>query len=387
MDKCLFNGKLIYSFEAAKDFETEKLIRENSAALTCCDPDCGGQVIYRHGVKRAPHFAHKNAGGVCAYDSYTRNTSELFRKIRALLYENFKEYYVRIDEKLIREPAHYTALTIYNGNKKYAIDIIDKTETSTVLDMRYDKYKKLGFVPVLIIADEVFTGEMRERTDFYYPVKFQLNMSKNHAAVVVDRNSTEFALYKLFSGNTTMYKYVYGSLITPDRLKLTADGLDADGVYEKWLEKRKQFELTAGRVKPVKKKEEPAKPIAAPVIEERRAMRVDYRNQDEFHRTTGRYVEKNEKGEYAELELSQVTAKKPKANYMAHFDAEHMQRLINDAFTGNPENIRHLIRKMYYADEDEMEAFMSVLEDILNSGEPDNRKAGVMKHVLAQISE
>lgn len=385
MDKCLFNGKLIYSFEVARNFETEKLIRESSAALTCCDPDCGGQVIYRHGIKRAPHFAHKSAGGLCAYDSYTRNTSELFRKIRALFYERFRNYDVRIDEKLIREPSHYTALTIYNGNKKYAVDIIDKTVTSTVLDMRYEKYRKLGFVPVLVIVDDVFTGEMRERTDFYYPVKFQLNMSKNHTAVVVDRDTMEVALYKLFYGNITMYKYVYGSIISLDRLELTADGFDAEDVYDDWLERRKAFELTAGKVKPVKKKDEPVKPVIISV-KEKKATRIDYRNQDEFHRSTGRYVEKNDKGEYIELELSQITAKKPSVNRLGHFDEERMHRLINDAFTGNPENIRHLIRKMYYADDEEMEVFMSLFEDILNSDEPDAGKSEVLKHVLEQIS-
>ena len=50
MEKCIYNGRVLYAYQVLQNFDFEKEIR-SCHALTCCD--CGAPVFFKHGKKRA----------------------------------------------------------------------------------------------------------------------------------------------------------------------------------------------------------------------------------------------------------------------------------------------------------------------------------------------
>lgn len=114
MDKCIYNGKVINSFDIAADIDLEMMFRQCSE-LQCCDPECNAPVRYRHGKIRIPHFAHITANTECDYERYSSKKSDVFQKVQKEIYEILKRKYpqsVEINIKLIKSPPHYTPISI-----------------------------------------------------------------------------------------------------------------------------------------------------------------------------------------------------------------------------------------------------------------------------------
>ena len=59
MDKCIYNKKIINSFDVAADIDLEMEIRQCNS-LKCSDPECNAPVRYKHGIIRINHL--KNGG-------------------------------------------------------------------------------------------------------------------------------------------------------------------------------------------------------------------------------------------------------------------------------------------------------------------------------------
>lgn len=81
MEKCLYDGKVLYAYQVLRDFEFEQKIRK-CQTLTCCD--CGASVFFRHGKQRAECFAHRHKEK-CRYGDYCKKQSDIFKFIQRQL--------------------------------------------------------------------------------------------------------------------------------------------------------------------------------------------------------------------------------------------------------------------------------------------------------------
>lgn len=383
MNKCLYHGKVIYSFDVAKDFQMEKIIRESSNELFCCDPDCAGAVRYKHGTVRAPYFAHIAADRQCDYDKYINGSSEIFRKICSALYDHFKkfsEYEVEMDVKLLRDPSHYTPVTVCGKDFKFAIDITDKRTASNTLSERKARYAEVGYESIQIIVDEIRLGNIDGRFDLRYQTRYELNTSLNNLAVIAAEDGLTYAVYKmdtedysdLYSVNDLSRYNIFNLLFDLSALRVNANGLQIEGLdekYNEWLRKRREIKRSFTE----KDKE---KSIVAPKEKTVRS---------ESFITTGKFIGDRINGKTEELDLHDITINKNSQNYHGVYDIDTMQEKVKKAFSGRASDVRLLMDKMYHANDDEKEMFIGIFEEYLNYPESEENSARIK--ILTYIIE
>lgn len=412
MDKCLYNGKIIYSFEVAKDFQTEKKIRESKNELFCCDPDCSSPVRYKHGPKRAPYFAHICTEQKCDYDRYINSNSEIFKKIRSEIYNHFSsfnEYVVDMDVKLLKNPSHYTPVTVCSSNFKFAIDITDKRVTSNTLSDRKARYAALGYMAIQIIVDEVKIGYVDERNDLRFPVKYELNTSINNVSIIAaGKDIINYALYKMDTydysnpfGSSELNRYnVYTAFFELSALRLNSSGVYVNGFDEKynvWFKQRQESlcvfpEVSKPGIAP--KFIETPTPITTPkttvaskpIVQQNDAIPIVKKNLFENYLKTGKLIGNKINGKYEEVDLFEITPNKNAVNHFSPYDESKMSSVVESAFSGRASDIIVLMNKMYHADDKEKAIFISIFEEYLNlpESEENNAKIKILEHVIEQ---
>ena len=136
MEKCLYDGKVLYAYQVLRDFEFEQKIRK-CQTLTCCD--CGASVFFRHGKQRAECFAHRHKEE-CRYGDYCKKQSDIFkfiqRQLAPIMEKIATKHGFQLEEDVVIIQDHYTAFVIKTSSKKYAVDIIDYAATSSTLEKR-----------------------------------------------------------------------------------------------------------------------------------------------------------------------------------------------------------------------------------------------------------
>lgn len=406
MNKCLYKGKIIYAFEVAKDFQTEKTIRESNNELFCCDPDCASPVRYKHGPKRAPYFAHICTEQRCDYDSYTNGNSEIFKKIRSELYNHFSkfdEYTVDMDVKLLRNPSHYTPVTVQGKDFKVAIDITDKKVHAKTLSERKSRYAALGYTAIQIIVDEVKIDYVDERYDLHFPVKYELNTSANNVAVIAASGDViRYAMYKMDTydysnpfGSSELNRYnVYTSLFNLSALRVNETGLYVEGFderYNVWFKKRQDLRYDVPKISnPVVT----SKPVTTfdtiesvkPIVQQNDVVSIVKKNFFENYIKTGKLIGDKINGKYEEFALSEIILKKSIGKYFDKFNEEQIRTYVNSAFSGKAYNVKTLMNKMYHADDEEKAIFICIFEEYLNlpESEENNAKIKILEHVIEQ---
>lgn len=386
MDKCIYNGKVINSFDIAADIDLEMIIRQCNE-LQCCDSECNAPVRYRHGKIRIPHFAHITANTECDYDRYSSKKSDVFQKVHKEIYEILKRKYpqaVEIDIKLIRSPSHYTPIILKDTGSDLAIDITDKRITANTLQFRKETYSELGYKGIQIIIDEAMDCELSESDDLYLPVRYELNKSANHSAVVYDKVSEKY-YYLRYDNNKYEHTFYMNNVISRefsiDEIKFTENGLSVprlDNEYKKWIENRQS--RYNEHLEAVRKAEEQRKHIAEERISALNGKQsitpdkneIDKRSKPpfdpvEFHKQTGLYAGDFAKGGRKSLSLNEIQINKAAPNHFKVYSENEMEELINKAFTFTVSDIRQLINKMYHANSEEKAVFVRIYEKYLNA--------------------
>lgn len=112
MEKCIYNGRVLYAHQVLQNFDFEQEIR-SCHALTCCD--CGEPVFFKHGKQRTERFAHYKREE-CKYGEYCSKQSNIFKHTQHELYSPLQN----IAEKhgFVLEPVHIKLLQFDN---KYVI--------------------------------------------------------------------------------------------------------------------------------------------------------------------------------------------------------------------------------------------------------------------------
>lgn len=409
MDKCIFNGKVINSFDIASDLDLEMTIRQCNN-LQCCDPECNAPVRYRHGKIRIPHFAHITANTECDYDRYSSKKSYVFQEVQHEIYETLKRKNIQtvdIDIKLIKSFSHYTPIVLSDNKSNFAIDITDKRITANTLQSRKEAYSKLGYNGIQIIIDDATNCELSESDNLYLPVRYELNKSANNSAVIYDRFSKKYFYLrydKNYYGNHFYWNNVISREFSINEITFTSEGLSVprlENEYEEWIENRKtryQEYLEA-----LKESEKQRKQI----IEKKQINAVNAVKQNqaavpkkisasaksksvfdsvEFHKQTGRYAGTFANGVQESFALNEIRINKSAPNYFKIYSEDEMEEMINKAFTYTESAIRLMINKMYHANSEEKAVFVRIYEEYLNAEQTDEiiEKLKILEYAISE---
>lgn len=386
MEKCLYDGKVLYAYQVLRDFEFEQKIRK-CQTLTCCD--CGASVFFRHGKQRAECFAHRHKEE-CRYGDYCKKQSDIFKFIQRQLAPVMERITVKhgfqLEEDVVIIQDHYTAFVIKTSSKKYAVDIIDYAATSSTLEKRKNLYEEQGYLYLQITVDkDVEQKPFSEREKAYFPVKFILNRSINNTAIVIDEVKRKWSIYILDKTNLSegisdnppwLENDTLAVSISIDEIDIDSNGFytpDSHKAYlnfctwrknqrENWVKaeqeriehQRKQVEETHKRAEQQRlelerrikqeelqrKQAEEAKQKAQAEAKRQAELAVQaaiqQREADEkaeirrIHKSSGGYVGTKVRGKYQVFTLEQIAANRPSRNWLREYTQQDFESCISE---------------------------------------------------------
>ncbi len=437
MEKCVYKGQVLYAYQVLQNFDFEQEIR-SCHALTCCD--CGEPVFFKHGKQRAECFAHYKREE-CKYGEYCSKQSNIFKHTQRELYAPLQRiaenHGFTLEEDAIIIHDHYTAFVLRSESVKYAIDIIDTAVTSATLEKRKRLYEEAGYQYLQITVDkDAESLPFSEREMAYFPVKYSLNKSMNHTAIVIDKERKNWFIYILDGmdkSNLPDYFYdsvdwyEYDTFAAP--VSLVDLDIDAQGFFTpssriaygdfcnyrrtqkaKWLKEesdrlerqRKQAE-EARRQADIRRQEherrlkeeqeklkleeaarraaaEAAKMKAIQAAEQKRQQRrADEKAEiDQIHRTTGAYVGSKIKRKYERFSLEELTSSKPR-NWLREYTKADFDQKVAELREHKASAVKTLFAKLCYINSTE-KAILSRFLAELESTDPDS--AHVIRYLM-----
>ena len=429
MEKCIYNGQVLYAYQVLQNFDFEQEIR-SCHALTCCD--CGTPVFFKHGKQRAECFAHYKRED-CKYGEYCSKQSNIFKHTQRELYAPLQRIAENrgfsLEEDVIIIHDHYTAFVLRSASVNYAIDIIDTAITSATLEKRKRLYEEAGYQYLQITVDkDAESLPFSEREMAYFPVKYSLNKSCNHTAIVIDKERKTWFIYILDGMDKSdlpdcFYDladwYENDTFAAP--ISLIDLDIDAHGFFTpssrkaygdfrnyrrtqkaKWLkeesdrrerqrkqseEARHQAEISRRenerRLKEEEEKSrqeeasrraaaEAAKLQALQAAEQKRQQRLaDERAEiDQIHRTTGAYVGSKIKGQYERFTLEELTSSKP-GNWLREYTKADFEQKVAELKEHQASAVKTLFAKLCYINPSE-KAILNQLLVELEGNDPES---------------
>ena len=437
MEKCLYDGRVLYAYQVLQNFDFEQEIR-SCHALTCCD--CGEPVFFKHGKQRAECFAHYKREN-CKYGEYCSKQSNIFKHTQRELYAPLqriaKKRGFTLEEDVILIHDHYTAFVLKSESVKYAIDIIDTAVTSATLEKRKRLYEEAGYQYLQITVDKDAESQpFSEREMAYFPVKYSLNKSCNHTAIVIDNERKTWFIYIL----DTMDKsdlpdcfydladwYENDTFAAP--ISLIDLDIDAQGFFTPssrkaygdfrnyrrtqkaiWLkeesdrrerqrkqaeESRRQAEIRRQEYERRLKEEEEMRKQAAEArraaaatekmkatqaAEQKKQKRLaDERAEiDQIHRTTGAYVGSKIRGQYERFTLEELTSSKP-GNWLREYTKADFEQKVAELKGHKASAVKTLYAKLCYINSAEKAILLKYLAELEGT---DPESARVIRYLM-----
>lgn len=368
MEKCLYDGKVLYAYQVLQDFEFEQEIRK-CQTLTCCD--CGASVFFRHGKQRTECFAHRHREE-CKYGDYCKKQSDIFkyiqRQLAPVMEKIAKKHGFQLEEDAVIIQDHYTAFVIKSPSVKYAIDIIDYAATSNTLEKRKTLYEEQGYIYLQITVDKNAEREpFSEREMAYFPVKFILNQSLNNTAVIIDDVQRNWSIYILdkndlsdgISGNPSwLANNTLAMPISIDEIDINDKGFytsDSHKAYLDFCTQRKSnrddwIKAEQDRIERQRKQAEESRKLAEQAALQRKQAAEAKRKASELaaqaasqkreadekaeiqriHELSGGYVGAKVKGKYEVFTLEEIAANRPSRNWLREYTQQDFETCISE---------------------------------------------------------
>lgn len=437
MEKCLYDGRVLYAYQVLQNFDFEQEIR-SCHALTCCD--CGEPVFFKHGKQRAECFAHYKREN-CKYGEYCSKQSNIFKHTQRELYAPLqriaKKRGFTLEEDVILIHDHYTAFVLKSESVKYAIDIIDTAVTSATLEKRKRLYEEAGYQYLQITVDKDAESQpFSEREMAYFPVKYSLNKSCNHTAIVIDNERKTWFIYILDTMDKSELPdcfydladwYENDTFAAP--ISLIDLDIDAQGFFTPssrkaygdfrnyrrtqkaiWLkeesdrrerqrkqaeESRRQAEIRRQEYERRLKEEEEMRKQAAEArraaaatekmkatqaAEQKKQKRLaDERAEiDQIHRTTGAYVGSKIRGQYERFTLEELTSSKP-GNWLREYTKADFEQKVAELKGHKASAVKTLYAKLCYINSAEKAILLKYLAE-LEGADPES--ARVIRYLM-----
>lgn len=287
MEKAIWNGKEIFAFDTAVDYETEKAVRRASSngELRCPDENCEHRVLkYCHGDKKNAYFAHLHNSN-CEYEKYDNETEDCVKNIKIALFKHFCDlgYNVKMDQKIIEH--YYSHIVIYQKNGiPYPIHIITKfSGFKKIMDI-YDEFKNRGIITNWIVVDANFGEGFYAENELNFAKRFSLNEGNDDVLITIDLLGRQVAQYRMddnsyvFDGRyclTSDYPGVFQKLGTVNELVFRNGVIsinEFDDDFNEYVSlKKAKFDETVDKIK----KEKEAKRIREEKIAKLKAKRFN----------------------------------------------------------------------------------------------------------------
>lgn len=249
MQNAILDGKLVVAAQVAKDYLMEKQVRRASAgkALRCPDPACKGAVLYRHGTKRAAHFAHTQTRR-CDYADFDAKDSSEVRAIRLKLYEHLRGsgFPVHLEVKVL--PHHYTHLLYEQAGGPLALEIGTPHTGIEEIDALDRAYKAAGIAYRWVLLGD--TPPPKYEEDYPFLGRLVLNELEAGPLLVINWDGLAVAQCRLdldeysFRGREIQsenYPEIYIKYGTLEQITFTDGGLSLPGFtqeYARWHTKK-----------------------------------------------------------------------------------------------------------------------------------------------------
>lgn len=422
MEKCTYKGDVLYAYQVLQDFDFEQEIR-SCHALSCCD--CGTPVFFKHGKQRTECFAHYKREE-CKYGEYCNKQSNIFKHTQHELYTPLQRIAEKrgfeLEEDVIIIRDHYTAFVLRSDSVKYAIDIIDTAATSAALEKRNRLYETAGYQYLQITVDKDAESEpFSERDMAYFPVKYALNKSLNHAAVVIDKERKNWFIYILDKMNMSglpedFYDltdwYDYDAFAMP--ISLFDLDIDTNGFFtvssskaygdfcnyrriqkSNWLKeesarrerqrkqaeeacrqaeiRRQEYERRIKEEEEKRRQEEASRRVAAEAAKMKATQAAEQKRQqrlaveraeiDQIYRTTGAYVGSKIKGKYERFSLEELTSSKP-GNWLREYTKADFEQKIAELKEHKASAVKTLFAKLCYINSSEKAILIQLLTEL-----------------------
>lgn len=423
MEKALYKGATLYAYQVVADFNLETEIRESAKhmhtnpILVC--HDCNEPVFLRAGKKVTEYFAHTRKSE-CKYGEYCRKQSSIFKHIQTtfapilgkIATEN--DFTLEEDVSIIKD--HYTAFVIKNDSKSYAIDIIDSGATASTLENRRKKYGELGYEFLMVIADKNAESEpFSERYMAYYPVKYSLNTSLNHTALVIDDCTKEWFIYVFDNTksspevnceedwnvndtfamkisiadirfNPTGFHTETSNILFSDfcnsRKKRKEEWLhEQDVLRYKRAEEQKRFlreqEIRRNQTEESQKEEKrraeeqrakaaEAKAQVEAVKEVERQKRAEAKKAEiqKTYQQTGKFAGEVVKGKQTYLSIEEITSQRPSANWIRVYGKEEFENIISEIRSHKSYAVKQLFAKMCFISPEELRILKQMYDEL-----------------------
>lgn len=400
------------STEVLQDFGFEKEIRKCST-LVCCD--CGASVFFRHGKQRAECFVHRHKEA-CRYGDYCRKQSEIFKCAQKELYAHLRRiaenHAFEFEEDAMIIPEHYTAFVLRSPVVSYAIDIIDCATTTATLDKRRNMYLQAGYQYLQITVDKDAEQEpFSERTMAYLPVKFALNESRNHAALIIDNVQKTWSMYLLditdMSIETDLIPYelqddTFAMSVSLDELDIDESGFYTASsknafidfckarkqAYDEWNDEQKRIaeqrriylenerkrierqrlerECISEEMRIKRQQAEEAKRKAAEVAKQQRALN-EQKEILQLHQRKGGYIGAKIKGAFQVYTLSQIVSDRPARNWLKPYSIQEFEACIREMQEYKYTGARKLFAKMCFIESEETAILLNLFHNLKES--------------------
>lgn len=185
MQKAIWNGKIIYAYRVAEDYDEEKLIRKASerGEIMCPDENCPHRIYkYCNGDKKSPYFAHRENAD-CDYTKFEKNfgiMENLTLQLAKILENN--GFIVKIHEKVFK--GHITYIMAWKeGETPVAIDFITHKKGVEDIEGWANSYENLNIPYSFIVADKNLDINSEKNT--FFAKRYSLNETQNKYLLII----------------------------------------------------------------------------------------------------------------------------------------------------------------------------------------------------------
>lgn len=392
----MWQNKILNADDVAETeaFETKIRLASSNKELKCIDESCQcSTIIYRHGPKRKPHFAHLYKGD-CDYAEFDDNDKPVLRDVRTALFRHFKSkgYNIELEVKLPKG-SKYAHLLIKLPAKQVVLQIATSTTSAKYIESLTSECQYSGYELKWIVIGDPY--ELQCEKHNYHAMRYQFNHSENRDLLIIDSIASTVSQTKedpteyIYKGKNLEIEYRYFEeaihsfqYIAPLSSLVFVDGEISIDVfrheYDLWnsrkniafekmkndidMSERHKSELN--KLQNAPKSSIPSSVLQTTNFDATKKYTAIKKQLVETGKFTG---ERGKKGQIKYYSLSEIKANKSfNPGFTRYHSYDVMYGAVLKATSGYEPDLRVFLTHMFFSDEKEKGLFLDVYNDMIS---------------------